>query len=192
MIGMICIVFLYLIGILKNIQYSMLFLIVGFELGIIPTLYQYEPRLDEYERKLTILVEILEEHNLNKKEIKKLLLRKTKSVLYRTKTIIISLIGTLISSSGLLKYVIEINKEEIQTVITILIVVLLILVIILSIGYQIVIVIPNNRIIRRQKFHNLLNILYVYELQEDSVLEEEDIVEKINIKEIVGKIKEQL
>lgn len=189
-IGMTCILFLYLIGILKNIQYYMLFLIVGFELGIIPTLYQYEPILDEYEKKITILVEILEEHNLNKKEIKKLLLRKTRSVLYRTKTIVISLIGTLVSSSGLFKYVIEINKEEIKTVITTLIIGLLILVILLSIVYQIAIVIPNNRIIRKQKFHNLLNILYVYELQEESVLEEEGMLEKINIKEIIGKIKE--
>ena len=160
-------------------------------MGLIPTLYQYEPGLEKYEQKLNILIEILEEHNLNKKEIKKLLLRKTRSIFYRIIAITISLIGALLSS-GLFKYVIEIMKEKMQTVIPILIVVLIILGIVLIIGYQIVISIPNNRIIRRQKFHHLLRILCVYEFEENLPIEEENILEKIKIKELKKIIKEHL
>ncbi len=180
LLGVLSIIVLYFLGVVSNIGYYVIILIMIFLLGLIPILYKYELKLEDYEKKLVLLVEILEEHNLNKKEIKKLLLKQTKGILYR----ILSILIGILASSGIFKYVADQMKGKIETVIPLILAILMILISMFYIFYIIAIIIPNNRILRRQKFHELLKILCVYDMQENSLINDEKSLNSIDRLEI--------
>lgn len=190
-VGLIATGILYFWGALNNAQYYILILMAGFCIGTIPILYKYELSLEEYEEKLNILKDILDERNLNNKETIKFLLKKTKGSLYKIISIAISLFSSLVSA-GLLKYGIDFIKEKLQTVIPVVFVILIIVVPIFLLCYQIALIIPNSRIERRQKFHQLLKILYVYTFKEDMGVKKGNILENIDMKELANGIKEYL
>ncbi|OSA92657.1 UNVERIFIED_ORG: hypothetical protein B2H93_13950 [Clostridium botulinum] len=189
LLGVLFIIVLYFLGLVSNIEYYVIIPIMIFLLGLIPILYKYELELEDYEKKLVLLAEILEEHNLNKKEIKKLLLKQTKGILYRMLNILIGLIGIL-APSGIFKYVADQMKGKIETVIPLILAILMISIPMFYIFYQIATIIPNNRILRRQKFHQLLKILCVYDIQESSLTNNEKSLNGID--KLTIKLKEHL
>lgn len=189
LLGMFIVVILYYFGVISNMEYYFLIPIILFLLGIIPVLYKYELTLENYEEKINILIDILNEHKLNNLKIKKQLLKSTRGILYKILSIAIGSVGIL-GQSGIMKYVVDYMKDKMEMAISLFVILALFILPTLYIVYVVIINIPNNRILRKKKFHQLLKILFVYDIQENKNIEDDENMNKL--KEIGIKIKENL
>lgn len=168
-LNIVTILILYFLGKLDNKQYYIVIPFIALFIGIIPQWYQNELNLKEYEEKLLILMLVLKEHNLYNSDIIKILLKETRGVFYKIKRAIIGALGIIISS-GILKLFID-NSEEWVTIsnniFVIIIIVVYLIIFLFIVWYNVASSIPNSRIIRKRKMHELLRILVIYKFKSD-------------------------
>lgn len=183
-VGLIVLIVLYFWGIIKKVE---IYLIVGglvLLISYIPQIYRYELKLEYFKRKLIILSEVLEEENLTTTESIEKLVKDTEGVLDKIKSFDFKFANKLLLTlSGLFAAIgiknINIENQTIKNFIILFFIVLLCIIFIGWILYLILTMIPNSRMVRRQKFHELLKILLVYKKAKDQDNENINIVEEI-------------
>lgn len=183
-VGLITLMVLYFLGIIKRIE---VYLTVGglvLLISYIPQIYRYELKLEYFKRKLIILSEILEEESLTTTESIEKLVKDTEGVLDKIKSFDFQLANKFVLTlSGLSAAIgiknINIENQTIKNFILILFIVLIFIIFMAWITYLILTMIPNSRIVRRQKLHELLKILLIYKKANNQDNENINIVKDI-------------
>lgn len=166
-IGVMVIMFLYFLGIIEKMENYLLYGALVLLISYIPQIYKYESKLDDFKKKLSVLSEVLGEEGLDTIESIEELAKDTEGVLDKIKGFSLELTNKyILTISGLFAAIgiknVNIEDKTIQNFTMIFVIVLILSVFIAWIWYLLLTMIPNNRVVRRRKFHELLKILLMY------------------------------
>lgn len=166
-VGIIAITILYFLGVIKRVEEYLIIASLLLAISYIPQMYRYELKLDDYKKKLTVLLEILDEESLNTVESIERLSKDTEGILNKIKSSKFDSINKFILTvSGLSAAIgvknINLETQTIKNSILIVLAILIFSAFIIWVVYSVLTTIPNSRITRRQKFHELLRILLIY------------------------------